>query len=195
MAIIRLHILAIVLQHNYLITVTRVIAYGHFPWYEVLGQIQHNETSSTPQESILVDLSNETCVLLYAPELQTLQTIITFPRNNVVENISVDVLAKDVDDCSSPAWAWFVGSNSSSFRECYNVGINKTGVFASCRVTCVCPNSESCQYLNFKYVFDQTSVNIKSAICDMKPIYGDVRVPYYGTDWTNSDVGSNMEWY
>ena len=171
-----------ILQVYYLIAVTRVMAYGHFPWYEVLDQIQHSQKSQKPQENTLVDLRNETCALLHAPELQTLQTIITFPRNNAVENISVDVLAKDVDDCSSAAWAWFVGSNSSKCRECYNVGINKIGVFTRCQVTCVCPNSESCQYLNFKYVFDQTSVNIKSAICEVKPIYVDVTVPYYGTD-------------
>ena len=139
-----------------------------------------------PQESILVDLQNETCALQHAPELQTLQTIMTFPRNNATKHISVDVIAKDVDDCSSPAWTWFVGSSSNRFRECYNVNINKIGVFSLCRMACVCPDSASCQFLNFKYAFDQTSINITNATCKVKHIDGDIRVPYYGNDWTDS---------
>ena len=170
---------------------TRVIAFGHYPWYEVLDQFHANRNySSITQENIIVDSRNDTCALLHAPKLERLQFVVDFPQYKAVGDISVDVLTKDVNDCNSPAWTWFVGSSCSStrFQECYNVGVDKIGGFSRCRVTCVCRNAEYCQILHFKYAFDLSAANLKGAFCEMKLVYGDVNIPYYGIDWTNSGL-------
>ena len=162
-------------------------AEGHYPWYDVLNLPHHSRNSSwIPQESTLADSKNETCALVHAPERRTLQAIFDFPQYTTNNTLTVDVLTKDVEDCSSSCWTWFTGSSCfpNNFRECVSASIDKNGVFSRCRVTCVCPNAESCQFLHFKYVFDLSAINIRSALCEVTLVYGDVNVPHYGTGWT-----------
>ena len=163
---------------------TNVVAEGYYPWYEVLNQTLQRNPPHIMRESILVDLNNDTCVLVNGPGLETLQAIFNFPQYNSVDTVSVDVLTKASGDCSSSAWTWFVGSSCSpyKFRECYNVGIEIIGDFHRCRVTCVCSGVESCELLHIKYTFDHRGTYIKAALCEVNLVYGDVNLPYYGMD-------------
>ena len=148
-----------------------------------------------PQESTLADLQNDTCALVHAPERRTLQAIFDFPQYTANNTVTVDVLTKHVEDCSSPPWTWFTGSScfSDIFRECASDTINENGIFSRCRVTCLCPNAESCRFLHLKYVFDQRTVNIGS-VCEVKLVYGDVNVPFYGTGWTQIWLNAAFYW-
>ena len=161
------------------------MAEGHYPWYEVLDQTLESRNSTLiPQESMLVDSQNDTCIYVNEPGLQTLQAIFDFPHYNVNNGLSVDVLMKNTENCSSPACTWFVRSNCSSgvVRECKSTGVDEFGDYSLCRMTCNCNKFELCQSLHFKYAYDQSVVNLNSALCGVKPVYGDVNLPYYGTD-------------
>ena len=137
-----------------------------------------------PQEGILTDSQNETCALVQETEDRTLQAIFDIPYFNPTNTITVGVLIKD-EDCCSPAWTWFTGPSCSSnmFRECAVDRGGKFGAYSHCRVTCVCHDFESCGFVHFKYIFDQHVLNVKSALCEVTLVYGDVKVPYYGTEW------------
>ena len=137
-----------------------------------------------PQESMLVDSKNGTCVFVHGLGLGTLQAIFKFPQYNSTGKLSVDVLTHDAGDCSSPAWTWFVGSNCSSnkFRECHNTGVLTNGGFSRCRVTCVYPGFEACDLLHFKYTLTHGDIYTTAALCEVNLVYGDVNLPFYGTE-------------
>ena len=163
---------------------TSVAAEGHYPWFEVLNPPLQGNSSTIPQESILVDLKNDTCVLVHGTGIETLQAVFNFPQYNVIDVISVNVLTKTSGDCSSTAWTWFVGSScfSNRFRECHNTAIDKNGDFYRCRVTCLCPDFKSCESLHFKYTFALSDLYINASLCEVNLMHGDVNVPYFGTD-------------
>ena len=150
-----------------MIAAIQVLAGGHYPSYEVLKQPIKLDASAIPQESFLVDSNNDSCASLRGPELATLQAIINFPKYNANNNIRVDVLTRDVVDCSSPAWTWFVGSRCAPtrFLECHGNSIDTPGVFSRCRVTCYCPSFELCEYIHFKYTFDNTDMHMNGTLC------------------------------
>ena len=145
---------------------------------------QQKDLHTSPQESILVDSKNDNCVFVHGYGLETLQAIFKFPQYKATGKTSADVLTHDAGDCSSPPWTWFIGSNWSSnkFRECHNTGILTNGGFSRCRVTCVCPGFEACDLLHFKYTRNHSDIYTTAALCEVNLVYGDVNLPFYGTE-------------
>ena len=179
---------------------THVLAEGYYPWFEVLNKSHWSKNIPLIlQENALADSNDETCAMVHAPGFRTLQAIFNFPAYNVTNQIAVDVVTKAAEDCSSQTWTWFVGSNCSSnrFRECNSVGIDKHGVYSSCRVTCACLEFEYCKFLHFKYTLNQNADNVTSALCEVNLVYGDVILPYHGTGWIDPVEISYLvaQWY
>ena len=99
---------------------------------------------------ITSDKNISTCVNT-VQEHQQLQAIFTasilLPRNQ----LSVDVVLKNVDDCSSPAWTWFVESECRPgvYTECSLAQIARAADLTHCVLTCYCLHS--CKLLYLKY--------------------------------------------
>ena len=81
-------------------------------------------------------------------QLQGIFTSSTFPESN---RLSIEVTLMNVDDCNSPAWTWFVGSecNEGVHTECSSTQITQTAEFTTCGLTCHC--LDLCNFLYLKY--------------------------------------------
>ena len=106
------------------------------------------------------DENNATCTHTSVDNSQ-LQAVFYFSYINPEQTISTEVVLKNVEDCRSPAWTWFVQSrcNGTIYSECSRVQIKRNSVFTHCLVTCHC--CDSCGYLYFKHYqiprWDQSS--------------------------------------
>ena len=82
---------------------------------------------------------------------EQLQVIFITPSLVPTNQLSVEVILMNVDDCSSPAWTWFVESECQPgiFTECSRMHINRVAEFTHCAVTCDC--IDSCDFLYLKY--------------------------------------------
>ena len=82
---------------------------------------------------------------------QQLQAIFITPSLIPRNQLSVEVILMNVDDCSSPAWTWFVESECQPglFTECSRTHLDRTAEFTHCAVTCHC--GHSCDFLYLKY--------------------------------------------
>ena len=100
---------------------------------------------------ITSDKNISTCVNAVQAH-QQLQAIFTAsilpPRNQ----LSVEIILKNVEDCSSPAWTWFVESECRPgiYTECSRIQITQQNSdFIHCAVTCYC--LDPCDFLYLKY--------------------------------------------
>ena len=99
---------------------------------------------------ITSDKNVSTCVNTTLGHKQ-LQAIFTFPSLPPNDQLSVEVILMNVDDCSSPAWTWFVESECRPvvYTECSSTHITRVAEFTHCGIHCVC--LDSCDFLYFKY--------------------------------------------
>ena len=99
---------------------------------------------------ITSDKNISTCVnaVQAHQQLQAIFTASILPPSN---QLSVEIILKNVDDCSSPAWAWFVESECRPgiYTECSSTQMARVADFAHCVVTCYCLHS--CKFLYLKY--------------------------------------------
>ena len=98
-------------------------------------------------QTFVNDGVDSTCVDTIADGKQ-LQVIFYFSFVSPCHKMSVEVVMKNLDNCTSPAWTWFVGSGCL-YNECFSKQLHQTAEFTRCAVTCVC--FESCNYLYFMY--------------------------------------------
>ena len=90
-----------------------------------------------------------------------LQAIFTFPSLLPSHYLSVKVILRNVEDCSSLIWTWYTESDCDQtiYSECASEQITRIAGFTQCVVTCHCLNS--CSFLFLKYNrlpwLDQTS--------------------------------------
>ena len=107
-----------------------------------------------------------------------LQSVFMFPNSSTGREISVEVVAKNVDDCSSISWTWFVESRCipGSFIECQNrvaaSGVYMYGIYSNCILTCVC--KPTCDYLYLKYTHVPGQNHSEQQLCEIKLLYGNV---------------------
>ena len=96
------------------------------------------------------DKNTLTCVPTVQGHKQ-LQAIFITPSLVPTNQLSVEVILMNVDDCSSPAWTWFVESKCQPgvFTECSRSNINRVREFLHCAVTCHCV--DSCDFFYLKH--------------------------------------------
>ena len=96
------------------------------------------------------DKNVSTCVNTTLGHKQ-LQAIFTFPSLPSSDQLSVEVILMNVDDCSSPAWTWFVESECRPvvYTECSSSHITRVAEFTYCGIHCVC--LDWCDFLHLKY--------------------------------------------
>ena len=99
---------------------------------------------------ITSDSDISTCVKA-TNEHQQLQGIFTSSARPPRNQLSVEVILKNVDDCSSPAWNWFVESECRPgvYTECSRTQITQDADFTHCEITCYC--LEFCDFLYLHY--------------------------------------------
>ena len=96
------------------------------------------------------DKNSATCINASQAQGQ-LQAIFTFPTLYPRSHISIKVTLMNVDDCTSPAWTWFVESGcvKGVYNECSSTQITQVAEFTTCILTCYC--MASCDFLYLKY--------------------------------------------
>ena len=96
------------------------------------------------------DNNNFTCVPAVQGHEQ-LQAIFITPSLVPRNQLSVEVILLNVDDCSSPSWTWFVESECQPgvFTECSRNHLNHVAEFTYCVVNCECV--VSCDFFYLKY--------------------------------------------
>ena len=99
---------------------------------------------------VMSDKNTFTCVPAVQGHKQ-LQAIFITPFLVPTDELSVEVILMNVDDCSSPAWTWFVESEYQPgiFTECSSNHVNRVAEFTLCTVTCKC--AASCDFLYLKH--------------------------------------------
>ena len=100
--------------------------------------------------SVTRDKNTSTCVPV-VQAYQHLQVIFVTPSLISRNQLSVEVILLNVDDCTSPAWTWFVESECQPgiFTECSRTHIRRVAELTHCAVTCDCV--DSCDFLYLKH--------------------------------------------
>ena len=80
-----------------------------------------------------------------------LQVIFYSPLKNYDQRMTMEVILKNADDCSSHAWTWYVesGCHPGVFTQCVSLLLNRVAEYTRCVVTCLC--LWPCDYLYLKY--------------------------------------------
>ena len=80
-----------------------------------------------------------------------LQAIFTSSTLTPKQQLSVEVILMNVDDCNSPAWTWYVESRCipGFYTECSRIQITRVAEFTRCAINCNC--FDSCHFLYLKY--------------------------------------------
>ena len=131
---------------------------------------------------ITSDKNTSTCVPA-VKGLKQLQAIFITPSLVPTNQLSVEVILLNVDDCSSPAWTWFVESECQPgvFTECSRNQLTRVEEFTHCVVICTCV--DSCDFLHLKYnrlpLRNQTS----EKLCEIWAHRNGYNQPFEG--WTN----------
>ena len=126
----------------------------------------------------LVDRNTSTCVPVELGEQRWLQSVFMFPNSSMGREISIEVVTKNVDDCSSISWTWFVESLCIPriFIECQihapASDVYIYGTYSNCILTCVC--KPTCDYLYLKYTHVPCLNQSEQQLCEVKLLYGDV---------------------
>ena len=96
-----------------------------------------------------------------------LQAIFTFPALPPSDQLSVEVILMNVDDCSSPAWTWFVESECrpKDYIECSRTHITRVAEFTRCAINCVC--LDSCDFLYLKYNRLPLRIQTSEQLCEI----------------------------
>ena len=150
-------------RHNYVISFPGIIpkripkttiqANGYFERGEFIGkspdvQRRLEETRVCGfTQTFVNDGVDSTCVDTIADGKQ-LQVIFDFAFVSPGHQMSVEVVMKYLDNCTSPAWTWFVGSDCF-YRECFSKQVSQNAEFTRCVVTCLC--LEPCNNLYSMY--------------------------------------------
>ena len=115
---------------------------------------------------ITSDKNINTCVNA-VQEHQQLQAIFTAPTLPPSNQLSIEVILKNVDDCSSPAWTWFVESECRPgvYTECACTQIYRVAEFTHCAITCVC--WDSCDFIYLKHNRLPLQNQTSEQLCEM----------------------------
>ena len=137
---------------------SKVIHRGHAGDMNVIERKQIGELIVP----ITSDNNISTCINA-VQAFRVLQGIFKYPIVSQRHQLSVKVILMNVDDCSSPAWTWFVESEcfQGMFRECSRSQIAQVAEFTHCAVTCKC--LDQCDFLYLKYNLprqDQSSAQL-----------------------------------
>ena len=124
----------------------RVVAQGHITPRML---IDRNDANNAPGSSVMTDRNNDTCIPITMAN-KPLQAVFSFPSSNIGALLSVGVLMKHTETCTSPAWTWFVESECAvgRYRECSRKLWYHEGSSWICQITCTC--FFSCDYLYLK---------------------------------------------
>ena len=133
---------------HFLSAETREVASDYLPSTLV---IRRQSSSVEIAGRAFIDENNNTCVPVMLSGDRLLQAVFTFPNSNISHQMSVEIILKNVEDCRSPAWVWFVESQCTPayFQECSLILQYRRDNYAICLVSCFCPIS--CDYLYVKY--------------------------------------------
>ena len=133
-----------------------------------------------PTASVTSDENNGICIPIKTDDM-TFQAVFSFHVEMIRRQMSVEVLLKNVADCASPAWTWFVESGDK-YLECsrknFRGSKDRKDVTGSneqislCRVTCSC--LPTCDYLYFKYYKNPFGEGDNSEICNVRLMYGHI---------------------
>ena len=114
---------------------------------------------------ITSDKNISTCVnaVQVHQQLQAITASI-LPLSN---QLSVEVILKNVDDCSSPAWTWFVESECRPgiYTGCSRSQKDRVADFTHCVVTCYCLHYCELLYLKYKQLLWQNQTSEK--LCEV----------------------------
>ena len=117
-------------------------------------------------QTLINDNKDATCVNTTIDD-RLLQVVFYFRHVSPGHQMSVEVVMKNVDGCSSPAWTWFVGSEcrKNGYKECSLKQIEEHAGFIRCIVTCPCWGS--CHYLHFVYNLIPWSRRSVGQLCEV----------------------------
>ena len=155
----------------------RVETSGYYLPEEVISRKDPNSLNALQKEqgcrfpvTAVNDNIDCTCVNITQGDMH-LQAVLNFSLQTMGHRLSVEVILKQVDDCRSPVWNWFVESKcqEGNIAECAIVAVDRWSVFSRCVVTCVC--WASCDYLYFKYNQPQYQTQYEEQLCEIRLLH------------------------
>ena len=159
-------------QCHFLSAETHEIASGYLPSTQVI------QRQSSPTEiagrAFIQDENNDTCVPVMLSRDRLLQAIFSFPNSNISHQMSVEIILKNVEDCRSPPWVWFVESQCTPayFQECSLISHYQRDNYVICLVSCFC--HISCDYLYIKYNWVPLMEQAGHELCEVSLLGGPV---------------------
>ena len=126
-----------------------------------------NGDQTLAASTVLADRKNETCLNVEQGQNLWLQAVIMVTNSSACPRMSVEVVHKDVEDCSSVSWNWFVESRClpGNFLECHKSQLNQELNHSRCIVSCKC--NPTCDYVYLKYTPAMYKEQSEEKICDV----------------------------
>ena len=150
--------------HSLFVAVTDIKAGGYLPLSTCITRTQ---TSNSTILTDLTDRNNATCLHVKQSPNDSLQAVFQFPNLSSSLDMSVEVVVRNVEDCSSVTWNWFVESMCApkNFLECQKSILSQQLNYSRCIVLCPC--NPTCDYLYLKYTPTIYEDQSGEEICDV----------------------------
>ena len=136
------------------------------------GMASHFYTSNDTEKcgvprTFLNDGVNTTCK--YSNEMdKQLQAVFFSPLKTADQRMTVEVILKNVEDCSSPAWTWYVESDCQlgAYTQCDRSNVERGTEYTRCLITCMCIGP--CDFLYLKYDRLPWQDQAREQLCELR---------------------------